>query len=107
METRLTGKTDNRKNQRSPLSPVIKHSIHLAGKKTSVTLEKSFWDGLHEIAVSEGTTKSELIERINTNRTVHNLSSCIRIFVLNHFRSRPRIASEISAETRQHLAAPA
>jgi predicted DNA-binding ribbon-helix-helix protein len=67
---------------------VVKHSIALAGHKTSVSLEDQFWDGLHEIAHREGVTTTELIERIDTERTRHNLSSAIRIFVLRHFRER-------------------
>jgi predicted DNA-binding ribbon-helix-helix protein len=59
----------------------------LVGHKTSVSLEDQFWDGLHEIAASEGVTTCALIERIDTKRTVHNLSSAIRLYVLNHFRN--------------------
>ena len=66
---------------------VQKRSIMLVGNKTSVSLEDQFWDGLHEIAASEGVTTSELVERIDTKRTIHNLSSAIRLFVLNHFRT--------------------
>ena len=67
---------------------VVKHSIALPGHRTSVALEDQFWDGLHEIAHREGVTTTELIERIDTERTSHNLSSAIRVFVLRHFRDR-------------------
>jgi predicted DNA-binding ribbon-helix-helix protein len=62
-----------------PNSPVIKRSIALAGNKTSVSLEDPFWDGLHEIAASENIPVCTLIERIDTNRSIHNLSSAIRL----------------------------
>jgi len=55
-----------------------------------VSLEDQFWDGLHEIAGSQNITISALIERIDTNRNVHNLSSAIRLFVLDHFKTRNR-----------------
>lgn len=60
----------------------------LVGHKTSVSLEDQFWDGLHEIALNQGVSTNALIERIDTNRTVHNLSSAIRLFVLDHYKTR-------------------
>ena len=39
-----------------------------------------------------------LIERIDTNRTFHNLSSAIRVFVLDHFRTAFNKAPQISTE---------
>jgi predicted DNA-binding ribbon-helix-helix protein len=77
----------DRKRRRNPNSCAIKHGIRLAGSKTTVSLEDQFWDGLHEIAASEGVTMTSLIERIDINRTDHNLSSAIRVFVLDHFRT--------------------
>lgn len=59
----------------------------LVGHKTSVSLEDQFWDGLHEIALNQGVSTNALIERIDTNRTVHNLSSAIRLFVLDHYKT--------------------
>jgi len=60
----------------------------LVGHKTSVSLEDQFWDGLHEIALNQGVSTTALIERIDTKRTVHNLSSAIRLFVLDHYKTR-------------------
>jgi len=54
---------------------VIKRLITLAGNKTSVSLEDAFWDGLHEIAASEKMTTSALIEKIDSSRNHHNVSS--------------------------------
>jgi predicted DNA-binding ribbon-helix-helix protein len=68
-------------------SRIPKRSVMLVGHKTSVSLEDQFWDGLHEIAASEGVTTCALIERIDTKRTVHNLSSAIRLYVLNSFQN--------------------
>jgi predicted DNA-binding ribbon-helix-helix protein len=89
METRLAlSAVSVQKGRRNLTSPVLKHSIAVAGHKTSVSLEDRFWDGLREIARREGVTTTELIERIDTERTRDNLSSAIRIFVLRHFRDR-------------------
>ena len=66
---------------------VIKRSIFINGRKTSVSLENEFWAGLHEIAKSRKTTAAELVGEIDRQRTTVNLSSAIRIYVYNYFRS--------------------
>jgi predicted DNA-binding ribbon-helix-helix protein len=35
---------------------VIKRSIYINGQKTSASLEKEFWEGLHAIAKQKGTS---------------------------------------------------
>ena len=68
-------------------SPVIKRSILLAGHKTSVSLEEAFWQGLKEIASRRNMSVSALIGVIDNRRSEGNLSSGIRLFVLDYFRS--------------------
>jgi predicted DNA-binding ribbon-helix-helix protein len=69
-------------------SPVIKRSIVIAGHKTSVSLEDAFWQGLKDIAAARNMTLSELVATIDTDRRHGNLSSGIRLFVLDHYRSQ-------------------
>ncbi len=69
-------------------SPVVKHSIVIAGHKTSVSLEDAFWQGLKEIADERDVTLSDLVATIDTGRYQGNLSSAIRLFVLDHYRTR-------------------
>jgi len=66
---------------------VIKHSIFVNGRKTSVSLENEFWAGLHDIAKSRKTTAAKLVGEIDLQRSTVNLSSAIRIYVYNYFRS--------------------
>ena len=68
-------------------SPVVKRSIVIAGHKTSVSLEDAFWDALKEIAAQRNATLSDLVASIDSSRTQGNLSSAIRLFVLDYFRS--------------------
>ena len=70
-------------------SPVIKRSIVLDGHKTSVSLENEFWNALREIASGKKETVSTLVGRIDHDRTSKNLSSAIRVFVLDYFRGNP------------------
>ena len=68
-------------------STVAKRSIVLAGHKTSISLEDAFWLGLKDIASSRRTTLTDLINSIDTDREQGNLSSAIRLFVLNHYKA--------------------
>jgi predicted DNA-binding ribbon-helix-helix protein len=72
-------------------SPVVKRSIVIAGHKTSVSLEDAFWDALKEIATVRSATLSEVVAGIDASRSQGNLSSAIRLFVLDHYRA-PRAA---------------
>jgi predicted DNA-binding ribbon-helix-helix protein len=69
-------------------SPVVKRSIVLGGHKTSVSLEEAFSIGMKEVAGQRSMTLSELVGEIDINRHQGNLSSAIRLFVLDYFRSR-------------------
>jgi predicted DNA-binding ribbon-helix-helix protein len=69
-------------------SPVVKRSIVIAGHKTSVSLEDAFWSGLKDIAGSRNMTLSELVATIDHDRHQGNLSSAIRLFVLDHYRGK-------------------
>ena len=69
-------------------SPVVKRSIVLAGHKTSVSLEDAFWKGLKEIAARRLMTLAELIGTIDSQRQQGNLSSALRLFVLEFYRSQ-------------------
>jgi len=68
-------------------SPVVKRSIVIAGHKTSVSLEDAFWTGLKDIAGTRNMTLSELVASIDADRRQGNLSSAIRLYVLDHFRT--------------------
>lgn len=68
-------------------SVVVKRSIAISGQKTSVSLEDAFWRGLKEIASTRDVTLSALVSDIAAGRTSGNLSSTIRLFVLNHYRA--------------------
>ena len=73
-------------------SPVIKRSIVIAGHKTSVSLEDAFWVGLKEVATGRDMTLSDLVDSIDSGRGDGNLSSAIRLFVLDFYREAARVA---------------
>jgi predicted DNA-binding ribbon-helix-helix protein len=69
-------------------SQVAKRSIVVGGHKTSVSLEEPFWQGLKDIASKRRQTLSELVASIDAERKFGNLSSAVRLFVLNHYQKR-------------------
>jgi predicted DNA-binding ribbon-helix-helix protein len=69
-------------------SLVVKRSVVVAGHKTSVSLEDPFWKSLKEIATSREMSLSDLLAAIDSGRHHGNLSSTIRVFVLNFYREQ-------------------
>lgn len=68
-------------------SRIAKHSIIFSsGRKTSVSLERPFWDALKAIAATENVNLYELISKIDSQRQHANLSSVIRLYVLAYYR---------------------
>jgi predicted DNA-binding ribbon-helix-helix protein len=64
---------------------INKHSVIVAGHKTSVSLEDAFWHRLQDIAGGQGLTVSKLVQRVEHELHDGNLSSAVRVFVLDHF----------------------
>jgi len=69
-------------------SPVVKRSIVINDHKTSVSLEDAFWEALKEIAHERQMTLPTLVEKIDGSRQQSNLSSAIRVFVLECYRTQ-------------------
>ncbi|HEY6257298.1 MAG TPA: ribbon-helix-helix domain-containing protein [Xanthobacteraceae bacterium] len=67
-------------------SRVIKRSVVIAGRRTSISLEDAFWKALKEIAISRHITPSRLVTLVDAAREQMNLSSCLRLFVLDFYR---------------------
>ena len=86
-------------------SSVVKRSIVIAGHKTSVSLEDAFWRGLKEIAGRRDMTLSDLVAAIDSERRHGNLSSAIRLYVLDHYRGQGKgILREVVAVPTAPLA---
>jgi predicted DNA-binding ribbon-helix-helix protein len=70
------------------MSGLRKRSIHLHGRKTSLSLEDEFWSAFRQIAAARGERLPDLINTIDRERPRGlNLSSAIRLHVLRHFRA--------------------
>jgi len=68
-------------------SLIVKRSVKIHGHKTSVSLEDPFWSDLKKIAHTQQATMSKVIADIDNTRQHGNLSSAIRLFVLDQVRN--------------------
>jgi predicted DNA-binding ribbon-helix-helix protein len=71
-------------------SKVLKRSIVLDGRKTSITLEEDFWTALKEIAATQNVRVSELVATVDRSRKHANLSSSLRLYVLAYYQQLAR-----------------
>ena len=69
-------------------SAIVKRSIILGGHKTSISLENEFWLCLREIADQKDIKLSTLLQQVDNERTQANLSSAIRVYILNYMCAR-------------------
>jgi predicted DNA-binding ribbon-helix-helix protein len=67
-------------------SSIVKRSVVINGHKTSVSLEDAFWSGLKDIAHAECVALSTMVAEIDKTRQGGNLSSALRLFVLDRVR---------------------
>ena len=86
-------------------SSVVKRSIVIKGHKTSVSLEDEFWKCLKQIAAARDLTLSEVVALVDSDRQSGNLSSAVRLFVLEHYRGQAAVEQASRAPNRDFAAA--
>jgi len=69
---------------------IVKRSVKVGGRKTSVSLEDEFWHALVEIAERQRAPVWKIVQQIDHGRNNANLSSAIRVFVLKQFRTEDK-----------------
>ena len=65
---------------------VAQRSVVVAGRKTSITLEDAFWQAFKTIASFEKIPIHDLVLKIDQEKQHGNLSSAIRLFILDYYR---------------------
>jgi predicted DNA-binding ribbon-helix-helix protein len=83
-------------------SKIVKRSAIIAGHKTSVSLEDAFWEALKAIAKERDMKLSDLVTSIDSARQHNNLSSAIRLYVLNYYQSALRSAARSRSQHIMH-----
>lgn len=74
-------------------SGVIKRSLSIAGHATSISLEEPFWAELKTMAQAHGTSLASLVAEIDGRRGRTNLSSALRVHVLENVQARVSAAA--------------
>jgi len=71
---------------------MIKISVLIAGQHaTSISLEEDFYQELVNIAKEKKISRNELVTLIDRERTVENLSSAIRLYVLKYYKDKASV----------------
>ena len=65
---------------------LVKRSVTIQGHRTSISLERVFWDALVAAAVERGQALNALVAEIDEARTT-NLSSAIRVWLFERARA--------------------
>jgi predicted DNA-binding ribbon-helix-helix protein len=65
-----------------------KHSLVIAGHRTSISLETAFWDALRDLAAEKGLSVAALVAEIDSARGAANLSSALRVRLLQVFQEK-------------------
>jgi predicted DNA-binding ribbon-helix-helix protein len=84
---------------------VVKRSLVVAGHRTSVSLEEAFWRRLKGIAAELGLSVNALAAGVDSTRGEANLSSALRVFVLD-FALRDATLLEDEARRERMAGAP-
>lgn len=70
---------------------MIKISVLIAGQHaTSISLEDEFFQEFINIAKEKNLSRNELVTIIDRERTVDNLSSAIRLYVLQYYKEKAK-----------------
>lgn len=61
---------------------LVKHSLIVAGHRTSISLEGPFWRALRDEAAHRRMSVAALVSEIDETRAGANLSSALRVYLL-------------------------
>lgn len=66
-----------------------KQSIIIANRhSTSISLEEEFFEELKKIAAQQNLSLNQLVTQIDAERKLDNLSSAIRVYILNYLLNK-------------------
>lgn len=81
---------------KTDLYQLRRRSVVVAGHRTSVSLEEAFWETLKTISSNQNKSINQLVTEIDSQRA-GNLSSAIRVFVLDWLRAQSGVANDLEA----------
>jgi predicted DNA-binding ribbon-helix-helix protein len=72
------------------MSRPVKRSFTIGGHRTSISLERSFWEALCAVAAEENVSVARLVALIEARRNGAGLSSAVRVWLLARYRDGER-----------------
>jgi predicted DNA-binding ribbon-helix-helix protein len=75
-------------DKQASLPRPVKRSFAIKGHRTSISMEAPFWEALQQVAALESSSVAGLVATIDASRGEAGLSSAVRVWVLDYFRSR-------------------
>lgn len=71
---------------------MLKRSMWVGSRKTSVSLEQPFWDALKEVADARKVTLNRLISAIDAQRQADNLTAALRVTAIDYYRDHAKFS---------------
>jgi predicted DNA-binding ribbon-helix-helix protein len=67
-------------------SSLVPRNVVVAGRRTSIRLERAMWDAFHEILAREGISAAQLVTYVARGRRASTLTAAIRVYIMHYFR---------------------
>ena len=80
---------------------MVKRSVTIAGQTINIRIEDLFWISLEEIAREEATSMSRLVAAIDAARAGADLTSAIRVYVIDHLMSKVEALGDVDDDERE------
>ncbi len=87
-------------------SALVSRNITVSGRRTSMRLEPAMWDALEDICRRERCRLAELCSAVDSHRGASSLTAGVRVFILDYFRSRARMALATGVDSLVPALAP-
>jgi predicted DNA-binding ribbon-helix-helix protein len=69
------------------VSTLISRNITVAGRRTSIRLERAMWDALEELCARQRMTPNQVATELDRHACESTLTASIRVYVLGYFRA--------------------
>lgn len=81
---------------------MIRRVMIINGRRTSVRMERGFWEALEDVAQHRRLTMADLVSQIDEGRGEAPLTRALRITAVSHFRELLNRPAELAGLCRSH-----
>ncbi len=69
-------------------SSLVSRNVRIAGRRTSVRLEREIWEALVDICQRESATLNQICTHVAASRPDGGFTSNLRVFIMGYFRGQ-------------------